>query len=261
MRLPLSIIEVFTEPKLGFKGNTAAVINLDREMDAGQMQSIATDLQQPATTFLWPAAASNEYHVRWFAPDSEIELCGHGTLAAIAFLRRKETLTLHYSKGTLEGNCTSGYRAGFTIAPIPVKGSEAIPEAVERGLGIPVQAYFTTDNKHIIQVESEELVRSMKPDFAELRKSPVFGYSVTAPGDTVDFVSRTLVPHVQQLEDHATGSSHAALVPFWANKLGKLKLDAWQLSPRGGLFHCEYKENSVRLNGMFNTLVEGYFYL
>jgi predicted PhzF superfamily epimerase YddE/YHI9 len=97
----------------------------------------------------------------------------------------------------------------------------------------------------------------MKPDFDWLRKSKIFGYAVSAPGDQVDFVSRTLVPHVLQLEDHATGSSHAILVPYWAEKFGKPKMQSLQLSPRGGAFNCELNGNKVLLSGQYEILDHG----
>ncbi|MGB0178260.1 MAG: PhzF family phenazine biosynthesis protein, partial [Owenweeksia sp.] len=92
-------------------------------------------------------------------------------------------------------------------------------------------------------------------------ESEVFGYVVTAAGNKVDFVSRTLVPHVQQLEDPATGSSHALLTPFWAKRLGKNTLYAHQLSSRGGAFNCTYNDEKVQLNGRFSILATGHFKL
>ncbi len=97
----------------------------------------------------------------------------------------------------------------------------------------------------------------MRPDFAKLRESEIFGYAVTAPGDQVDFVSRTIVPHVQQLEDHATGSSHAALTPFWAERLNKNQMQALQLSRRGGRFVCSLEGDQVTLEGKFSVLARG----
>src|SRR5690606_9076094 len=119
---------------------------------------------------------------------------------------------------------------------IPVISEEPVPDLLPQALGIALKGYFVTSNKHIVLAEREVDIHKMKPDFSLLRTSKTFGYAVTAPGEKVDFVSRTLVPHVQQLEDHATGSSHAALVPFWSKRLNKDRLIAHQLSPRGGKF-------------------------
>src|SRR5690606_22536564 len=111
-----------------------------------------------------------------------------------------------------------------------------------------------TGNKHLLITDRESSLRNMEPDFEWLRKSDIFGYAITAPGDQVDFVSRSLVPHVLQLEDHATGSSHAILTPYWAGKLNKQSMKSLQLSPRGGAFHCAILEGKVRLSGEYEIL-------
>lgn len=263
MHSPFSLIEVFDDPAQGFKGNTTTVVWLDHELDEAKMQSIAADFNQPATTFLWknPADKEHEFRVRWFAPDAEIGLCGHGSLAAIVFLSVKRavkgTVTLCFAEGQLEGSLQEDGSCSMTLDGIPVLSEDEIPPKLEEGLGIKVKAYYSTPNKNIVLAESEEAVRQMQPNFEKLRELAAFGYAVTAAADQVDFVSRTLVPHVQQLEDPATGSSHAALAPFWSKKLGKNQMTAHQLSKRGGKFKCEMLGNNVRLSGMYQILAEG----
>lgn len=261
MHCPFSIIEVFNEPALAFKGNTAAVVWLDKPLTDEAMQTIAKDFNQPATTFLWPSSRINAFHVRWFAPDDEIGLCGHGSLAAVVYLAlRKEVqgeITLIYQDGLVQGYMKSDNACAIILDAISVIAEEAVPEVVKEGLGIPLAGYFTTNNKHIVLAESEHDLKNMQPDFARLRTSKTFGYAVTAPGENVDFVSRTIVPHVQQLEDPATGSSHAALVPFWAGRTGNKQMLAYQLSQRGGKFVCELREAKVVLTGSFHMIAEG----
>ncbi|WPP49959.1 PhzF family phenazine biosynthesis protein [Catalinimonas niigatensis] len=264
MQSHFSLIEVFDDPSQGFKGNTSTVVWLEKEPDAASMQAIAADFNQPATTFLWSEdkSSASEFRVRWFAPDAEIGLCGHGSLAAIVYLSIqrsvKGTITLYFPEGQLQGEMQEGGKCSIILDAIPVLSEDKIPEVLEAGLGIPVKAYYATTNKHIVVVESEESLKNMKPNFAKLRESAAFGYAVTAPGDEVDFVSRTLVPHVQQLEDPATGSSHAALAPFWGKKLEKKRMVGHQLSKRGGKFACELVEGDrVILSGQFNILAEG----
>src|SRR5690606_34856883 len=138
-----------------------------------------------------------------------------------------------------------------------IASEERPSEILKEALGIPVLARFKTGNKDIVLTESESHVKNMRPDFAKLRQLETFGYAVTAPGDKVDFVSRTFVPHVQQLEDPATGSSHAVLVPFWSRRLGKNTLVAHQLSKRGGKFLCEVNGDEVSLSGGFEVIAEG----
>ncbi|MDZ7846307.1 MAG: PhzF family phenazine biosynthesis isomerase [Owenweeksia sp.] len=227
MSLPFSFIQVFDDPKNDFLGNISAVMLLDHALSTEQMQAIARDLNQPATTFLWPGQQPETFTVRWFAPDGEIGLCGHGSLAAIAYLiqlaHAEEGIQLQYKNGIIKGGIESNGRCSITLDPITAEVEKTISPATEKGLGVPIEAFFTTANKQIVLLKDEATLRAMQPDFATLRQSEIFGYTVTAPGDNVDFVSRTIVPHVRQLEDHATGSSHAALTPFWAQRLQKNK--------------------------------------
>lgn len=255
----LAFLKVFTMQSMGFEGNTSAVVLLDDKKPEKELQQIASDFNQPATTFLW-RKAEGEFAVRWFAPDAEIGLCGHGSAAALAFLNRfenQEKASLHYNNGKISGKANEK-EFSFFIDPIEVISHTAnAPKGLEKALGLEVLEYFQTSNKDIVLVESESVLRHMKPDFQALAKLEPFGYAVTAPGDKVDFVSRTLVPKVQQLEDHATGSSHAALTPFWSERLRKDKLTALQLSKRGGYFNCEMAMNKVRLSGEYAVFAEG----
>lgn len=262
MKNPFTIISVFTEDKIGFKGNSAAVIQLHNPISGKQMQAIAADLNQPATTFLWPSLVTNTFHVKWFAPDAEIGLCGHGSLAAFAFLSDTvgidTKMSLDYGNGLITGSANDDGSCQMQLDGIEVLGELAIPRVLEEGLGVKVKAYYKTNNKNIVVLENEEQVKNMKPNFELLRTYEEFGYAVTALGKNCDFVSRTLVPHVQQLEDHATGSSHAALVPFWSKILNKTVMLAYQLSPRGGKFECSIYEGVVTLAGNYKAIVHGY---
>ena len=259
MEADIQLISVFGKEKRNLLGNVSAVIWLENEISANKMQQIASDLNQPATTFLWDN--NDEIKVKWFAPDAEIGLCGHGSLAAIAFLSNKNNtkseITLNYAGGEITGSAIDENHCQIQINAIPTREEKSIPVLLSKGLGVPIIGYFKTSNKDIVLLENEADVKNMKPNFALLRESEVFGYAVTAAAKNVDFVSRTIVPHVQQLEDHATGSSHAALVPFWANRLKQQELSAIQLSPRGGYFDCSIKNDIVTLKGEFRTIFKG----
>lgn len=261
MQTPIDLIAVFNDIKQGLQGNTAAVLLTEEPLSEKRMRQMAADFNQPATTFLSPTEHEDTYRVRWFAPDDEIQLCGHGSLVAMAFLYRHEKLGkvhLRYNHGTITAYRNEDDTISIQLAAIPTRKMEQPPQALLDGLGIPVKEYYPTDNKYIVVVESEADLKNMQPDFTRLRDSEVFGYAVTAPGDTVDFVSRTLVPHVGQLEDHATGSSHAALAPFWSKRLDKTEMEALQLSPRGGRFHCKVDGDEVTLTGNYTFIVEGH---
>lgn len=257
---PFSLIAVFVDAEHGFKGNTATVILLDTALSDHEMQEVAADFNQPATTFLWPAQEGSAFHVRWFAPDAEIDLCGHGSLAALAFLsdlKDGEKYTLLYRQGKIEGKKDGNNSCTMYIDAIPVLSELPVPELLPKALGIPVKACYATHGKQIVLSDNEQSIREMTPDFSMLRQLDTFGYAITAPGDQADFVSRTLIPHVKQLEDPATGSSHAALVPFWAQKLNKTSLVGYQLSPRGGKFICDINQGIVSLQGEFKMIGEG----
>ncbi len=263
MSIPYALIAVFTQQKPLLSGNTAAVFLLEKEWSLEKMQQLANDLNQPATTFLWKATQPGEFHVRWVAPDAEIQVCGHGAMAAIAFLGIKfpdiKQFKLLGKTTTMEGICNQEqHTAEIVLDAIPVVEQIEIPATLPAALGVEIEAYFTSENKDIVLLKNEATVAGMQPDFTKLKQVKTFGYAITAPGDKVDFVSRTIVPHVLQLEDHATGSSHALLTPFWAERLKKNAFTAQQLSRRGGAFFCELlQSNKVSLKGHYSVVMNG----
>ena len=251
----VKLISVFCEGS-SFLGNIAAVIELEKAIETKEMQAIARDLNQPATTFIIPEKNGEKY-IRWFAPDAEIPLCGHGLAAAVAYYIElgQKMVSFNYSKGKVSGK---SFRDGFEINI--KKGSylkEETPNGLEEYLGADIIEHYSSTDKNIVLLKDEKTLKELKPNFSALAKLKPFGYAVTAPSDHVDFVSRTLVPKVQQLEDHATGSSHTVLVPFWAEKLGKNQLKTYQLSPRGGAFNCLVNDNEVILRGNYKEIVIG----
>lgn len=257
--VPFALISVFTDFEGGIRGNISSVVLLEEPLSDERMQEMASDFNQPATTFLIEESGQF-YRTRWFAPDAEIGLCGHGTMAATTYLIGSvpdQSISMKSPEATVRGYTDGAGHCFIALDPIPVMDEIEIPEVVREGLGIPLRAMYKTDNKYLLRAESATDILRMEPDFATLRKSDIFGYAVTAEGGDVDFVSRTLVPHVSQLEDHATGSSHAVLTPYWADQLDKAELTALQLSPRGGRLHCALQEDEVHLSGMYETLAEG----
>jgi len=257
------IISVFTAKNLGYEGNPAAVVLTRKPLEDQEMQQQAAKLGIPATSYIFIDKNEN-CHVRWFAPDEEINLCGHGAAAAGIFLSKylkKPEITLHYKGGEIIVKVSKD-TFSMRLEAIPVlKLLPECPLPLKEGLGIPILAIYETGNKHLILTDSESSVKNMNPDFKRLRDSEIFGYAITAPGDKVDFVSRTLIPHVSQLEDFATGSSHAMLVPFWSDKLNKSEMVADQLSKRGGRFISSISGNEVVLSGEFEMHESGLFAL
>jgi PhzF family phenazine biosynthesis protein len=249
------LITVFSERSKNILGNVSAVVHLKNTISSERMQLIANDLNQPATTFIWQE--EKNWFIRWFAPDAEIQLCGHGTMAAVALFNslEKPIPVFQYSQGEVSGKAdgTKIYsmlsRNTYSEAPIPKGLSDA--------LGVEVLEHYETGDKNIVVLKTEKELKEMQPNFDALKKLKPFGYAVTAKGDRTDFVSRTLVPKVQQLEDHATGSSHTVLVPFWSERLKKNHLSAQQLSRRGGKFECVLDGEKVVLGGEYEIIGEG----
>ena len=257
---PFASYKVFIEPSIGFTGNVATVVELPAVLDKKKMQEMAADFNQPATTFIWPGNTRSDWNTLWFAPDSEIGLCGHGSMAAIAYLSdtyQLKNTVLHYTGGIIIGATTANTLGSLTLKAIN-DARECTPEkALEDGLGAEINEYYTTSNKSIVVVNNELTVLNLEPDFDRLKDCEEFGFIVTAKGNDIDFVSRTLVPHVELLEDPATGSSHAILSPFWGKRLGKNQMTAHQLSQRGGKFVCSIEGDMVTLTGNFGLLARG----
>lgn len=253
-------VSVAVNKRLNFRGNGAAVVMVEHLDDAVFLQAVASDLNQPATCFV-QQRGNGAYNIRWFAPDAEIGLCGHGALAAAGFLNQTADVkagTFHYgTEGCIDFETDADFaRVSLNAIPVVEQG-QLTPELTE-GTGLNLKGYFKTKNKHILLAGSAEEVKKMTPDFCRLRDSNEFGFIVTALGDAgCDVVSRTLVPHVQQLEDHATGSSHAALVPFWSERMGKKELICRQYSPRGGEFQTLLTGNQVVLKVNYRLGVVG----
>ncbi len=267
--LDFDLISVYTDASNADRGNVAAVIALEAEWSKEAMQRIASDFNQPATTFLWPAETANHYHARWFAPDAEIGLCGHGSAAAAAWsaLRKKgNEITLIAGDQSITGRANAAQsRMDIVLDAIPVLEELKEGEMLSEAIGAQVLKHFRTGNKNILLLKDEKTLRDLKIQYHKLRELEHFGYAITAPADgDLHFVSRTIVPFVQQLEDHGTGSSHAALVPFWSERLGIKEMKARQLSQRGARFECklitqtdEAAASRVQLSGQYGHLARG----
>mgnify|MGYP003652853722 FL=1 len=252
------IVTVFHDIDQNIKGNTAAVIELTSNLETENCAALAEEFNQPATSFI-RKEKEGQYAVRWFAPDGEIGLCGHGSLAIAAYLHEvkgEDKATLHFKDGIIQVGF-NGEHYFIWIEPIEIIEHKAPPAGLAEALGTSIVDYFTTNNKDIVLVISEEVLKNLKPDFPALAQLEPFGYAVSAPGNHSDFVSRTFVPKVKQLEDHATGSSHAILTPFWSERLMRSELKAYQLSPRGGCFICEMHLNKVLLKGNAKIWAQG----
>jgi len=260
MAIPIYQIDAFT---LGaFSGNPAAVCPLDAWLDDEILQSIAAENNLAETAFL--VAREGGYDLRWFTPTVEVDLCGHATLAAgfVVFNHLQPDLQ-SVSFETMSGQLVvtrDGERLSMNFparAPTSVPHSKALSEALGRA---PSEVHMS---REILAVYDDEAsIRDLSPDQVKLAAlDEGFGVIVTAKGDTVDFVSRFFVPKGGIAEDPVTGSAHCTLVPFWAERLGRSRLVAHQLSSRGGELRCEHRGDRVVMSGHCMLFLTGSIHL
>ena len=256
MRLPIYQIDAFSSRLFG--GNPAAVCPLDHWPDPALLQAIAAENNLAETSFMVPLEAGN-YQLRWFTPAVEVPLCGHATLAAAyAIAHRIEVGCEHFRFQTLSGELLVTRAGDLFTLDFPVRPPMAsLPRAdFAAALGAAPQAHFTgTFEMAVYATEAE--VRALRPDMRALAAIDHFGLIVTAPGDQVDFVSRFFAPRQGIDEDPVTGSAHCMLTPYWAERLGKSRLHAQQISQRGGELWCETKGDRILIAGHGALYLEG----
>lgn len=239
-----------------FEGNPAAVCPLEGWLDEGLLQAIAEENNLSETAFFVPS--DKGFHLRWFTPASEVDLCGHATLATAHVIFE----TLGYTKQAITFETRSGdlfvERKGKQLEmdfPASPPTPRRPPEILTEGLGRrPIEVLAAGD--YLAVFDSEATVRAMTPDMALLGQLDLRGVIITAPGTDVDFVSRFFAPKFGIPEDPVTGSAHCSLAPYWAGRLGKRLLSARQVSKRGGSLTCELKGDRVLLSGSAVTVME-----
>jgi PhzF family phenazine biosynthesis protein len=256
MRVPIYQVDAFTSRLFG--GNPAAVCPLDRFLEDAVLQAIAAENNLAETAFIVPIEPGN-YHLRWFTPAVEVPLCGHATLAAAYVISHQlDTARGHVRFQTLSGELTVTRDGDLFTLDFPVRPatpSEPRPDLVA-ALGATPEALFTgAFEMAVFSTEGE--IRALQPDMRALKAIPHFALIATAPGDEVDFVSRFFAPGAGIDEDPVTGSAHCMLAPYWAERLGKSKLTARQISPRGGDLWCETKGDRVLIAGHGVMYLEG----
>lgn len=258
---PLYIVDAFAAKP--FSGNPAAVCLLDRERDDAWLQALAMEMNLSETAYPLPRGDGG-WGLRWFTPVSEVELCGHATLAtahilwetgrikpdepAVFWTRRCGKLTCRQARGRIEMD--------FPAEP-PVEA--APPKELLEGLGVS-RPLFVGRNRMdwMIQLESEEAVRRVNPDQATLAKVKTRGILITAKSSgEYDFVSRAFFPLLGVPEDPVCGSAHCCLGPFWGDRLGKDELAGHQVSKRGGVVYVKCAGERVTLSGKAVTVVRG----
>ena len=257
--LPFYQVDAFADRP--FTGNPAAVVPLDRWLDDSVLQAIAAENNLSETAFTVPGGAEGaDYDLRWFTPTVEVDLCGHATLAAAHVLIRDSSVRFATRSGELGVERREG-RLWLDLPAFAVGQSEEA-ELLE-ALGVAGASCFLGQGGNgaaIVLLRDEAAVRAVSPNFAALRTMPRL-VMVTAPGDSTDAVSRVFAGFYGIDEDPVTGSAHAALVPFWADRLGRERFTAFQASRRGGHLLCELNGERVRLGGQAVTVITGQLHL
>jgi len=274
-----------------FTGNPAAVLVLDRDPGDEFGARAGAELNQPATAVVWPAGEPGRFGLRWFTASHELVLCGHGTLAAARVLldsgaAEAGTVRFETRSGTLEARAV-GEWVQLRLPSLPPQplvdaatadespgeaapGEAVLGEAVRQLLPVPVSAVLRNELDVLAVLGSAAEVRAAQPDLAALRRLPVRGLIITAPGPdgngagpagpggaAADFVSRFFAPATGIDEDAVTGSAHCALAPYWIGRLGRQPLLGHQLSARGGVLQVATDGDSVLLAGPALVLSEG----
>lgn len=255
--IPLFQVDAFSD--MPFAGNPAGVCLLDSPRPEAWMKALAAEMNLSETAFLLPEA--DGYRLRWFTPAVEVDLCGHATLASTHVL---------YETGRLAPDCEAKFytRSGLLTARLidgrielnfPAQPVRSVDDdaRLKAALGIE-EALFIGKKKddYLVELASPEAVRSVNPDFSALQRVEGRGVIITASGDgqPYDFVSRFFAPNVGVNEDPVTGSAHCALIPYWAEKLGKTELMAYQASKRGGVLRVQLDGDRVRIAGKAVTV-------
>ncbi len=255
--LPLYQVDAFA--RRVFEGNPAAVVPLDDLLPDAVMQAIAAENNLAETAFF--IRSGDEYKLRWFTPATEVDLCGHATLAsAFVIFEFLEPERKSVVFDTCSGRLAVERREGLLAMDFPSRPPERVEPCaglVEALGGSPREIWASRD--YMVVYGSEEEVRALRPDFERLAEADRFAVIATAPAKTegYDFVSRFFAPAAGVPEDPVTGSAHCTLVPYWSQRLEQRRLRARQLSRRGGELECEWKGERVEIAGRAVLYLKG----
>ncbi len=241
------IVDAFTDKV--FAGNPAAVCVMDKWLDDTTMQSIAIENNLSETAFA--VKEGGAYHLRWFTPGGEVELCGHATLATAYVITRfvqPDLQTIAFD--TLSGRLTVARQDPLLVMNFPSFQLQpvAVTEQMAQALGIePVEAYYGADM--VCVLANAEQVLSVQPNLELIRQLDGVCLHITAPGSKYDCVTRSFAPKCNVAEDPVCGRGHCHVIPYWAARTGKTEFTAYQASKRGGVLYCTYAQERTVLRG------------
>ena len=255
MKLKLFQVDAFTDRP--FRGNPAAVVPLEQWLPEATLQAMAAENNLSETAYF--VKQGGAYHLRWFTPTREVDLCGHATLATawVLWERLGEHAPLIRFE-TRSGELRVTRDDGWLWLDFPADPAQpsVVPSALVSGLGRPPREVLLARN-YVAIYDSEEIVRLLTPDFRRLATLGNHGVIATAPGKDCDFVSRFFGPQFGIDEDPVTGSAHCTLAPLWSVRLGRTALRARQISHRGGELRCELNGTRVLIGGQCAAFLTG----
>lgn len=262
MKLEIFQVDAFSNKTFG--GNPAAVVPLEAWLADKTMLQIAAENNLAETAFF--VKEGEHYHIRWFTPEVEVNLCGHATLASahVIFNERKledAFIPFHSNRSGQLGVEKHDEKLVLDFPSYPLEEIEHSDELAKAVGILPVKVFESQGNMVFLRVENEEEVRALKPDFHALLQLPYDEVIVTAPGETCDFASRMFAPRIGIPEDPVTGAIHCSLIPYWAKELGKDTLFARQVSKRGGELFCELAGDRVKIGGNATLYMKGEIYV
>ena len=258
MKIPIYQVDAFTKKLFG--GNPAAVCMISEWLTDRLMQSIAAENNVSETAFLVKDGVN--YHIRWFTPSVEVDLCGHATLAAGHVLFNHlafpgDEISFHSKSGILKVSKGKGGLLTLNFPASIPKLVDETPSSILDGLRIKNGKVYKGPFDYLVVLDNQQQVEALTPDFKELARTSSRGVVVTARGNETDFVSRCFYPQSGIDEDPVTGSAHTMMTPFWAQETGKTKFTACQLSKRQGFMECELVKDRVFMSGHAVTYLKG----
>ncbi|MEO8209217.1 MAG: PhzF family phenazine biosynthesis protein [bacterium] len=251
--LKIFTVDAFTDKV--FSGNPAAVCLLEKVLDDSLLQSIAAEMNLSETAFI--IKSDDGFNLRWFTPKSEVELCGHATLASAHILWQEKILKPDEEavfQTVFKGKLTAKKNEEEIVLNFPVNSPK--PSQI---LNVKPIYLGVTDHHYLVELNSEEEVRNVDPDFSLLNKLEKYGTIITAKANNknYEFVSRFFAPSKGINEDPVTGSAHCVLAPYWSEKLNKKIMNAYQASKRGGYITVKVEGDRVLLEGKAVTVLKG----
>ena len=257
MKLSVYQVDAFAENV--FSGNPAAIVPLENWIEEDLMQKIAMENNLSETAFF--VKEDETYQIRWFTPENEVDLCGHATLASAYVIKNfvePHVAEIQFSTQKA-GALKASAKDGMYTLDFPARNPEPCtpPAGLLKSLGTGTVVEILKSRDYFVVLPDEEAVKNIEPDFLQMQELDAFGVIITAKGHSADVVSRCFYPKAGINEDPVTGSAHCNIVPYWAQKLGKTKLQCDQLSKRGGRLDCELVGDRVLMTGKCVLFLQG----